>query len=336
DWALKGPVAFSVAIDPKEPEHVIATTVGQGVFRSEDGGRTFEQGGDGVFSPVVFSSVISPTERTNDGGVVYVGTMPSMMFRSEDGGRTFRHLAEFDKLECLKEAAFPPVPASHMIHMIAASFHTEGTVLAGIELGGVVKSTDSGETWELTDGGPDCHQLLFHPQAEGRVYESDGNGYFESHDDGETWQRPWDGFPADLTYFYDMAVDPGDPGLQMISVGRNQYQAHGINPYFYKKGVHQGAFSRTSLLSNTFSSLYRRRDGQPWEEMLEGLPDPNGSAQGRFATALNDDKGTIYYSTIPGDVYRTTDGGDSWEFIEIKWPADAAERTVHVARAVKE
>jgi photosystem II stability/assembly factor-like uncharacterized protein len=40
--------------------------------------------------------------------------------------------------------------------------------------------------------------------------------------------------------------------------------------------------------------------------------------------------------TIPGDVYRTTDGGDSWTKLEIDYPADAADRMLHVARAVKE
>jgi photosystem II stability/assembly factor-like uncharacterized protein len=336
DWALKGPVAFSVAIDPKDPKYVYATTIGQGVFRSEDGGRTFEPGGQGVFTPLVWASSVSPTERTNEGGVVYVGTMPSMMFRSEDAGRTFQHLPAFDQLETLKEAAFPPTPATHMIHMIATSFNREGTVLAGIELGGVVKSTDAGETWEQTEGGMDCHQLLFHPLAPDRIYVSDGGGYFESSDNGETWNRDWDGVPEDLTYFYDMAVDPGDPDLQMISIGRNMYQAHGINPYFFKKGVYQGAFDRSNKLSGTWSTLYRRRAGGPWEEMRDGLPDPDGHEQGRFATAPGDDKGTLYYITIPGDVYRTTDGGDSWEMLDIHWPADAAERMLHVARAVKE
>jgi photosystem II stability/assembly factor-like uncharacterized protein len=336
DWVFRGPPAFSVAIDPKDPKYVYATTIGGGVIRSDDGGRNFQPGGEGIPTPLTWASVVSPTERTNEGGVVYVGTMPSMMFRSEDGGRTFQHLSNFDKLENLKEAAFPPTPATHMIHMVAASFNREGTVLAGIELGGVVKSEDGGETWVETDGGPDCHQLLFHPLAPDRIYESDGGGYFESADNGETWTHPWDGVPEDLTYWYDMAVDPGDPETQMISIGRNQYQAHGINPYAFKKGVYQGAFDRSYALSNTYSSLFRRRGGGPWEEMREGLPTPEGHEQGRFATAVGDERGTLYYVTIPGDIYRTTDAGDSWTKLDVEFPADAADRMLHVARAVKE
>jgi photosystem II stability/assembly factor-like uncharacterized protein len=336
EWVFRGPPAFSVAIDPKDAKYVYATTIGGGVIRSEDGGRTFQPGGEGIFTPLTWASSVSPTERTNDGGVVYVGTMPSMMFRSEDGGRTFRHLQSFDGLENLKEAAFPPTPATHMIHMIATSFNRKGTVMAGIELGGVVRSNDGGETWEETPGGPDCHQLLFHPLAPDRVYESDGGGPFESKDNGDSWVRDYEGIPDDLSYFYDMAVDPGDPDTQMVSVGRNQYQAHGINPYSFKKGVYQGAFDRSDVLSGTYSTLFRRRGNAPWEEMREGLPAPEGHDQGRFATALGDDKGTVYYVTIPGDVYHTTDGGDSWTQIDVEYPADAGDRMLHVARAVKE
>jgi hypothetical protein len=70
--------------------------------------------------------------------------------------------------------------------------------------------------------------------------------------------------------------------------------------------------------------------------MREGLPAPEGHEQGRFATAVGDDKGTVYYVTIPGDVYRTTDAGDSWTHIDVQYPADAGDRMLHVARAVKE
>jgi hypothetical protein len=53
DWAIKHVSAFSVAIDPQEPEHVVCTTLGQGVFRSDDGGRSFKPAGDGVTFPSV-------------------------------------------------------------------------------------------------------------------------------------------------------------------------------------------------------------------------------------------------------------------------------------------
>jgi len=335
-WVLRDVAAFSVAIDPKDPKYVYATTIGNGVFRSEDGGRTFVKGGEGVSSPLVWASSVSPTERTKCGGVVYVGSMPSAMWRSEDGGRTFRELESFQELPGLPEAAFPPIPASSMIHMIATSFNRDQTVFAGIELGGIARSSDGGETWTDTGAGPDCHQLLAHPMAPDRLYESDGGGYCESRDNGESWKLDYDGIPEELSYFYDMAVDPGDPDNVITTVGRNQYQAHGINPYHFKKGVFQGAFDRSAVLSDTYATLYRKRGNASWEQLRNGLPDPEGHELGRFATALGDDRGTIYYVTIPGELYRTTDGGDSWEQLPVTYPGDVDQLMVHCARATKE
>lgn len=334
DWSLRDVLVFSIAIDPLDPKYVYATTLGDGVFRSEDGGRTFVPAGE-LGSPHVWASCVSPTERTAHGGVVYAGTMPSAMYRSEDGGRTFRELESFQQLPNLPEAAFPPIPTMSAIHMIAASFNREATVFAGIELGGIARSSDGGETWADTGAGPDCHQLLAHPLAPDRLYESDGAGFCESEDNGSSWTLDYEGIPEELSYFYDMAVDPGDPDNVMITCGRNQYQSHGINPYHFKNGVFQGVFDRSEVLSNTYSALYRRKNGGPWREMRDGLPDPNGSELGRFATAIGDDKGAFYYVTIPGDVYRTIDGGDAWSRVDIAYPDDANERMLHCARATK-
>jgi hypothetical protein len=251
------------------------------------------------------------------------------MFRSEDGGRTFRELESFRALPSLPEASFPAAPRTSLVHMIATSFNRERTVFAGIELGGIMRSSDGGETWQETAGGLDCHQLLAHPMAPDRVYESDGGGFCESLDNGETWTVDYEGIPEHLSYFYDMAVDPGDPDTIVISVGPNQYQAHGINPYAY----YEGAFDRSSVLPNTYSTLFRRCGGI-WTEMRNGLPAAEGHSQGRFATALGDDTGHVYYVTIPGDVYRTTDGGDSWSAVDVTFPPDADGRMVHCARAV--
>lgn len=338
DWVLKVPTTFSVAVDPVDPKYVYATSIGHGVFRSEDGGRSFEPSeGLPIMGPqLVWSSSVSPTERTKDGGVVYVGTMPSAVFRSEDGGRTFQECKSLQEVETLKEAAFPPTPATHAIHMIANSFNRPDTVFVGVELGGIIRSSDGGETWEAASGaGPDCHQLLAHPMAPDRLYESAGEGYIESFDNGDTWKVGFEGIDEDLCYFYDMAVDPGDPDNLMVSVGRNQYQAHGLNPYSIVNGVFGDPFARDNPITGTYSTLWRRKDGN-WSEMLDGLPHPDGHEQGRFATALGDDKGTLYYVTIPGQIHRTTDGGDSWSQIDTEYPSDVEHLALHVARAVKD
>ncbi|HEX2434598.1 MAG TPA: hypothetical protein VHI55_11690, partial [Gaiellaceae bacterium] len=61
---------------------------------------------------------------------------------------------------------------------IAPSPHDAHTILAGIELGGLMRSTDRGESWQDHRPGAqrDVHSLAWHPRIEGRAYEAGGGG----------------------------------------------------------------------------------------------------------------------------------------------------------------
>ena len=52
-------------------------------------------------------------------------------------------------------------------------------ILVGIELGGIVRSSDGGETWQDQRPGaqPDCHALATHPAKADTVYEAGGGGF---------------------------------------------------------------------------------------------------------------------------------------------------------------
>ena len=95
---LAGNNTQCVAVDPLRPEHVYCGTFGQGLWRSWNAGRTFEQVGEGITHNQITSVAVSETERAGDTGVVYAGTEPSALFRSEDGGDSWRELATLREL----------------------------------------------------------------------------------------------------------------------------------------------------------------------------------------------------------------------------------------------
>lgn len=330
EWAIeKGPV-MCVTVDPGDPKNVYAAISGSGVFRSDDNGRSFEPSGNQFRSLRVWALAVSAAERGDDGGVVYAGTMPSAMYRSEDGGRNFRELTGFQDVPGQENWSFPPQPTTHLVHVIAAPHTEPATVMAGIELGGIVRSTDGGETWNQVAGaGDDVHTLLTHPQAPGRYYEADGAGFVESKDYGQTWKVACEGIPDEVRYFYSMAVDPGDPQNILISASRDQYSGHALRPNTL-------AFDRTVKIDfPVWSTLYRKQGDADWREIRDGLPDPNGSPLGRLATNPAEG-GVFYYWTVAGELYRSADGGDRWEHIECAWPDDARKRIVHSAAATEE
>ncbi len=72
--------------------------------------------------------------------------------------------------------SLPPRPWTSHVRAIAPSHTDPNLVVAGIELGGVVRSTDSGETWQDQRPGAqaDCHALAAHPAAPWLQYEAGG------------------------------------------------------------------------------------------------------------------------------------------------------------------
>jgi len=184
--------------------------------------------------------------------------------------------------------SFPPRPWTSHVRWIAPSPHDADLVLAGIELGGLMRSTDRGDTWEDHRPGAqrDVHCLAWHPQAAGRAYEAAGGGAAWSEDAGATW-HPADG-GRDRHYTWAVAVDPDDPDRWYVSASTGPFKAHGDG--------------------DPQAHIYRRRSGQDWEPVSGGFPDPLPAMP--YSLVAFD--GRLIAGLRNGDVWQTSDGGESW------------------------
>lgn len=281
ELTLEGRGARCLAVDPRDPDALYVGTSDEGLFKSEDGGRSWE-GLSGVAHPRVTSVAVSPT-----GGALYAGTEPSTLFVSRDGGESWRELEGLKNLPSAPTWSFPPRPWTSHVRAIALSHTDPDLVVAGIELGGVVRSPDGGETWQDQRPGAyaDCHALAAHPAAPDALYEAAGGGFAESEDFGESWEAADAGM--DRWYVWGLAVDSGDPTLVYASAAPGPGRAHGAG------------FSD--------AAIYRRRAGGRWETLLEGLRE--------FPYALAADPGapgTLYAGFGDGTILRSPDAGESW------------------------
>lgn len=293
EWALRGAPVAMVAVDPLEHDRVYAATLGQGLWRSSDGGRTFARLAQPA-NDLVWSVAVSASDRHGSFGTVYAGTQMSALYRSTDGGESFTEIATVQEIPSRPEWSFPPAPDTHHVHQITLD-QEPGTVVFGVELGGVYHSADAGDTWARTTADPDPHTLRTHPTASGRMYEGGGAAYYESRDGGATWKRGLDGIPDDIRYFYSLAVDAGDPDNVIISGAKDPFSGHAVIP-----GI------------PVWSSLYRSVDGT-FQELTDGLPPQSGTAMGTLAAGA---AGVFFYVTEPGDVYRSEDGGAHFALVE--------------------
>jgi hypothetical protein len=294
EWSIRGVPVAQVAVDPGEPERVYAATLGEGLQRSDDGGRTFERVA-ALDNPLVWSVAVSPSDRQGSLGAVYAGTQMAALYRSTDGGDTFTELTSVQDIPSKPEWSFPPAPDTHHVHQITLAIDDPGTVVFGVELGGVYHSTDAGETWARTTADPDPHTLRTHPSAPGRMYEGGGAAYYASRDGGASWRRNLDGIPDEVRYFYSLAVDAGDPETVVISGARDPFSGHAVIPNI-----------------PVWSTLYRL-EGDVWREIADGLPTQDGTAMGTLAAGA---PGVFYYLTEPGDLYRSDDGARSFALLE--------------------
>ncbi|TML21069.1 MAG: hypothetical protein E6G28_09670 [Actinobacteria bacterium] len=281
--------AHCLAADPAQPDTVYAGLREGGVRRTQDGGETWIV--CGLEAAAVFSVAVSAAD-----GAVYAGTEPSALYRSDDRGDTWIELESLLDLPSRPTWSFPPRPWTSHVRWIAPSPHDAEILLVGIELGGLMRSTDRGETWQDHRPGAqrDVHSLAWHPSAPGRAYEAGGGGAAWSEDWGETWSAADEG--RDRHYTWAVTVDPEDPELWYVAASTGPFAAHS--------------------LGDPQARLYRRRNGS-WESLSGGLPEPLPAMP--YALTVGDER--IFAGLANGEVWESLAGGDSWSRLAVRGAA---------------
>jgi photosystem II stability/assembly factor-like uncharacterized protein len=219
---------------------------------------------------------------------VYAGTEPSRLFRSDDRGASWRELEALLELPSRPTWRFPPRPWTSHVRWIAPSPHDADLILVGIELGGLMRSSDGGATWQDHRPGAqrDVHSLAWHPSERGRAYEAGGGGAAFSEDAGETWRPADDG--RDRHYTWSVAVDQADPELWYVSASTGPFAAHGGG--------------------DPEARIFRRQAGEPWRPLRGGLPEPLPAMP--YALAAED--GRLFAGLADGQIWESSDRGETW------------------------
>ncbi|MQA92829.1 MAG: hypothetical protein GEU90_21835 [Gemmatimonas sp.] len=159
-----------------------------------------------------------------------------------------------------------------------------------IEAGALISTTDGGRTWrDRVTGSPwDTHELAVHPDAPDTLRVAAGDGYFESRDGGSTWKAPAEGL--DIGYFRSVAIDPGRMDVVLLSGATGP--------------------RTTYVAGRSDGRLYRRTDGEEWQRVVDGWPDPPSTLAPLLLAG--DVEGELWAADERG-LHRTEDSGRRWQ-----------------------
>jgi photosystem II stability/assembly factor-like uncharacterized protein len=286
EMVLPGEDVRCVTADPFDRARWYAGTQGNGVFKTTNAGKTWTQAG--LRGKIVKSLAIGPD-------TVYAGTKPARIFASKDGGRNWDENEKFKRIPGRRLWWSPAeAPGTAYVQSLTVSPSDPRVLLAGIELGAVVRSTDGGETWSrhLKGSLRDCHSMKFHASDGAWAYEAGGTGGGASisRDGGATWSKVKDGL--DRHYAVACAADPKAPDIWYISVSTGPGKAHS--------------------LGNAEAYIYRTRGGKPWVRLEGGLPQPLDSMPYGLATVPGR-PGLVIAALKNGQVWSSEDYGDPWK-----------------------
>jgi photosystem II stability/assembly factor-like uncharacterized protein len=220
-----------IIVDPRDPDRVFAAVLGhpygpneeRGIFRSTDGGRTFQKvlykdentgGSELAFDPSNPDIVYAGLWESRQGpweNAAWSGTGGGL-FKSTDGGTTWRQInpAAPDDAVQVNLAIAPSEPR----RIYAAVATLRGT--------GIYRSDDGGETWSRPSsdnrpaariGGGDLPRLAVHPRSPDIVIVA-GTVSWKSTDGAKTWTA-FKGAPGGDDY-QNVWINPMNPDIILM------------------------------------------------------------------------------------------------------------------------
>lgn len=193
---------------------------GDGLYKSEDGGKSFKN--VGLKSSEHIGMVAIDPNNSNRVFVAAYGPLWSAggergIYLTEDGGATWEAVLEVSEHTGFNEVHFDPNDPNVLYATAHQRRRHVWTYVSGGPESGIYKSTDGGKTWnELKKGLPGEKgriSLGLSKHNPDLVYAMvEGHGFYRSDDRGASF-RKLDNYATSGNYYVELVVDPSNPEI---------------------------------------------------------------------------------------------------------------------------
>ncbi len=297
---FRGGRVTAVAGHPDQQFTYYMGATGGGVWKTENGGISWQNISDGFFNTVTIGAI---AVAESDPNVIYVGTGESPIrgvstshgdgvYKSTDAGETWQHMGLTATRQISKITIHPSNPD---IVYIGA----QGSPWAATPERGVYRSTDGGEHWQrvlFVDDDTGVSFLSMDVTNPDVIYAGmwdhrrepwnvrsggPGSGLFKTIDGGDTWQKLSKGLPELM----------GNTGITVSRANPDRLWA---------------------MIEAVEGGVYRSDDaGDTWQYVNDdpGIRDRGWYYTHIFADPVDED--TVY--VLAASMVRSTDGGETFE-----------------------
>ncbi|HMB90990.1 MAG TPA: YCF48-related protein [Rhodothermales bacterium] len=318
---------------------LIAGTYGDGIYRSTDGGTTWAVVEETIQPPPgQLNPLITATIAVDSHGWILSGSRVGL-FRSKDDGLSWEFIQPDEYFPGVYIDTIKPAPSGQLFMLalgtiylydedrdtwidigsnagdfrLALAVLDSTTILAGsynleTDTKGLLRSTDSGQTWEMTA----LEEITYFIDIDetGRIFAGTDNGVYRSLDQGETWEQL--ALPQVTmigTYGEDNVIVGlyGDAGLlQSEDAGETWHEK---NTGFANSMVFSTAIdAQGRIFAGTERGVFRSTDaGVTWEHY--GLDES-------VSELLITPAGNLFARSHGNHLYRSSPETINWQVIE--------------------
>ena len=337
NWKVDGPQfagweVYHVNGSPADPNRLYASQsrgwFGQVLQRSDDGGATWQAAGnefhyegtpgthkwyDNSDHPYEFARVWHLEPSLNDPDTVYAGVEDAALFRSVDAGKTWEELSALRNHKT--SPTWNPGAGGLCLHTIILDPSNPNRIFTAISAAGAFRSDDAGKSWQPINRGlrsntmPDqdsevghcVHRLAMHPSRPNVLFMQKHWDVMRTDDAGDSWHEISGDLPTDFGFAIDVhAHEPDTVYVVPITSDSDHF-----------------------VLDGKLRVYRSRTGGNEWEPLTKGLPQRDCYVNVlRDAMAVDSlDSCGVYFGTSGGQVYASSDAGDSWTAIVRDFPA---------------